>query len=211
MIWRPCIFCVWFFLTFATPWASANVNATCSPPVWDAACFQTSVSGRQLKPKYLPRVRFQKNGFAALAVTPEGGGHEILAINRQGTVVLSGIFEGEPDFREAEGGLAPFYVRKGEGRFSQCGYFQVSNFAVVIPPVYNICGHFYKQRAHVCVNCNFDCGDCHTYAYYGDRAFIINRKNEILKEIALPKIPLCSTVKAWGSFPKDQPCRPGRY
>lgn len=210
-MWRHCLFCVWFLLVFTTPSASATVKAMCSPPLWDQACFQTSVSGRQLRPRYLTRVRFQKNGFAALSVTLKDGGQEILAINRKGAVVLSGIYNGDPDFREAEGGLAPFYVRDSKSNSSQCGYFQVSNFAIVIPPVYNICGHFYKQRAYVCVNCNLDCGDCHSYEYYGDQAFIINRKNEILKQIALPKIPRCSTVVESGGFPKDQPCRPGRY
>lgn len=210
MMWRHWFFCVGFLLAFATPSAYATVNPTCSPPLWDEACFKTSASSRQLKPRYLTRVRFQKNGFAALSVALENGGHDILAINRKGTVVLSGIYDGDPDFREAEGGLAPFYLREGKSNSSQCGYFQVSNFKIVIPPVYDICGHFYKRQAYVCVNCNLDCGDCHNYEYYGDRAFIINRKNEILKEFSLPKIPRCSTVKELGTFPNDQPCRPGR-
>lgn len=210
-MWRRCILLVLFLMGFVTASASATVKAKCSPQQWEEACFLTSANGRQLIPRYLKRVRFQKNGFAALTVTLEDGGHEILAINRKGTVVLSGIYNGDPDYREAEGGLAPFYVRDSKSQSSQCGYFQVSNFAIVIPPVYNICGHFHKQRAYVCVNCNLDCGDCHSYEYYGDQAFIINRKNEILKQFALPKIPRCSTVVASGGFPKDQPCRPGRY
>lgn len=196
----------WLFSAIVIPFASAAIATECPKSEWTAGCFYDSADGRRLKPEYLKRVKFQRNGFAVLYLDP----NESVAINRNGKVVIPGIVSGQFHYTEAEDGIAAFYAngRQHDESFStKCGYFQISNFSVVIPPVYDICGRFYRKKAYVCVNCELDCTDCHSYEYYGGEGFVINRKNEVLRRVTLPKIPRCSTVEGRGGFPANQPCR----
>jgi hypothetical protein len=152
-------------------------------------------------------VKFQRSGFAVLFID-EG---EFLAINRRGEVVIPGIVSGDFDYRDAEQGIVAFYATKGDsntGQSSRCGYFQLSDFHVVVPPIYEICSRFHRHKAYVCIDCKLDCVDCHNFEYYGEEAFIINKRNQVLRRISLPKIPRCSTVEGRGGFPAGQPCRP---
>lgn len=191
---------------FAAPSSAASNETTCPKKEWNEACFDNTAGTRRLKPAFIKRVKFQRNGFAVLYLE----GHELVAINRKGVVVVPGIVSGDFSYEEAENGVAAFYTRpyqKGNNAQRKCGYFQLSNFKIVIPPVYDICARFQREKAYVCVNCHLDCADCHNYAYYGDKAYVITPKNEVLRTITLPKIPLCSTVEQLGGFPADQPCR----
>lgn len=195
------------FLLIASFVMSAQATAAkpaCAEPEWDATCFRDSPTGKSLKPQFLKRVKFQRNGHAVLSVGP----FRSVAINRKGKVVIPGIVSGDFDYTDAENGVAAFYTDEIPGRASQCGFFQISNFQVVIPPQYHICSRFVQGYAHVCRNCALDCGDCHNYEFYGEEGFIINNKNEIVRHLPLSKLPRCSTVKARGGFPKDQQCRP---
>lgn len=206
MVRKIIIFFAWLIAALATSLPAAKAEIVCSEKKWTETCFENAADGRRLKPQYLKRVKFQRNGFAVLYLDAV----ESVAINRKGRVVIPGIVSGEFDYTESEDGIALFYAKKpekGDNNTARCGYFQLSNFKVVIPPVYNICERFYRQKAHVCVNCGLDCTDCQSYRYYGGEAFVINKKNEVLKRIVLPKIPRCSTVEQRGGFPPNQPCR----
>lgn len=189
--------------------ASASTNKVdCPKGEWTEACFQHKAEERRIKPQYLGRIKFQRNGFAVIYV--ESG--ETVAVNRKGVVVVPGIESGNYDYRDSEGGIAifSFPAKNSTSDFDKynCGYFRLSDFKIVVPPVYNHCALFHKQKALVCKNCRPDCIDCNMTAYYGGEAFVINAKNEILRRIPLPKLPSCSTVEGVGGYPKDQPCRP---
>ncbi len=207
------VFLLGIFLAFVFAVAGNSANAsmkreTCTQAKWTESCFDQNVRGRRIKPQYLHWAKFQRNGFAVLHL--ETG--ETLAINRQGQVVVSGIVSGNYDYRDAEGGIAMFSVksRNATSEFNEfhCGYFQVSDFKIVIPAEYNRCGEFHHRQAYVCKNCRPDCIDCNKIEYYGGEGFVINTKNEILKRITLPELPLCSTVEGVGGYPADQQCRP---
>lgn len=193
-------------------WANtANASSKkpgCPKTEWTEACFQQNAEERRIKPQYLGRVKFQHNGFAVLYL--ESG--ETLAVNKKGVVVVPGINSGNYDYKDAEGGIAVFSFRakNSTNDFNEfnCGYFRLSDFKIVVPPVYNRCDHFYKQKALVCKNCRPDCVECNRTAYYGGEGFEINAKHEILKRFPLPKLPACSTIEGVGGYPKGQPCRP---
>lgn len=196
----------WLFYAIFCSVAAAATEIDCPKTEWIPGCFYESADGRRLKPEHLKRVKFQRNGFAVLTL----GDGESVAINRKGVVVVPGIVSGQFHYTEAEGGIAAFYAnsrKNDDNRSSKCGYFQLSDFSVVIPPMYSICGRFYRKKAYVCVNCELDCADCHSYEYYGGEGFVINKKNDVLRRVTLPKIPRCSTVEDRGGFPKNQPCR----
>lgn len=182
----------------------------CPKSEWTEGCFDHKADGRRIKPQYLNRIKFQRNGFAVIYLEST----ELVAVNRKGEVVVPGIVSGNYDYRDAEGGIAMFSI-PGKNSTSDlneytCGFFQLSNFKIVVPPVYNRCAGFHNQKAYVCKNCRPDCVDCYTTAYYGDgEGFVIDRNNNILKRVTLPKIPLCSTVQGNGGYPPNQPCRPG--
>ena len=206
-------FCIGILLTLAclasgTAANASNNKVTCPKGKWTAACFEHKAEERRIKPEYLGRVKFQRNGFAVVHLEP----YETVAVNRKGIVVVPGIESGNYDYRDAEGGIATFSVpaKKSTSKFDQynCGFFRLSDFKIIIPPIYNRCGSFHQQKAFVCKNCRPDCIECNREAYYGGEGFVINKKHEILKRVSLPKLPSCSTVAGVGGYPKDQPCRP---
>ena len=198
-------------LTFAATGNMANASTKkldCPKVGWTEACFHHEATGRRVIPKYLNRIKFQQNGFAVLHL--ESG--ETLAVNRMGTVVVPGIVTGNYDFRDAEDGIAMFSIpaKNSTSKFNKynCGYFQLSNFKIIIPPVYNRCDDFHLQKAYVCKNCRHDCVECNRVEYYGGEGYVIDKHNNILKRVRLPKLPSCSTVEGVGGYPKNQPCRP---
>lgn len=198
-------------MLYVASWNTANASTTkaaCPKSEWTEACFEQKAEERRIKPKYLNRVKFQRNGFAVLYL--ESG--ETLAVNKKGVVVVPGIESGNYSYKDAEGGIAifSFPAKNSTSKFDayNCGYFRLSDFKIVVPPIYNRCDHFHKQKAIVCKNCRPDCIECNSSAYYGGEGFEINAKHEILKRFPLPKLPACSTVEGVGGYPKGQPCRP---
>jgi hypothetical protein len=197
---------LWFLQIIPASSSASPLELTCSNAKWTELCFEKSANIRRLKSEYINRVNFQPNGFAVLYIDAS----ESVAINRKGEVVIPGIVSGDFDYTEAEQGVVAFYATKGSfnnRKSSRCRYFQLSNFRIVVPPIYNIWSRFHKQKAYVCIDCELDCVDCHNFDYFGGEGFIINKRNQILKRISLSKIPRCSTVEGRGGFPKDQPCR----
>ena len=199
--------------SFSYIFTANDANATakqveCPKGRWTEDCFYNKTSVRTIKPRYLKRVKFQRNGFAVLLLEPR----ETVAVNRKGAVVVPGIVNGNYHFRQVEGGISMFAIpakqSTGELNSYNCGYFQRSNFKIVIPPIYNGCAEFQLQKAAVCKNCRYDCVDCNEVSYYGDgEVFIINTKNQILRRMALPRLPRCTTVEGVGGYPENQPCR----
>ena len=196
-----------FFATGTTANA-ATTKENCPKAEWNESCFEQTPTVRRVKPQYLSRIKFQRNGFAVLYLEPYG----TLAVNRKGEVVISGIVSGNYDYRDAESGIAMFSIpaKNSTSEFTRynCGFFRLSDFKIVVPAVYNECESFHRQQAYVCTNCRLDCVECNVVAYYGGEGFVIDAKNEILKRVSLPKLPSCSTVKGIGGYPKNQPCRP---
>jgi len=164
---------------------------------WLATCFTPTATGRQVNKPLLKRIKFNRKGYAAIVITAPP---ELVSVNRRGQVVvlkeehLDG-FSFEPG--DGEGEIARFgYLSKSvDGKIlSKCGFYRTGQFKVIIPPVYDECESFNKGSALVCVGCTSHCpsGDCHESDITGDEGLVINEKNEIIKRIQLPSLPLCS-------------------
>jgi hypothetical protein len=121
---------------------------------WAASCFEADKAGRRLKPQYVKHLRFDKGGHATLVITKP---RELVAVNRQGKVVVPGIrHTGDFDFPDAEGGIARFETTPtapGSKARPQCGYFDSRSFRIVIPAEYAQCQPFAKGEAIACKDC----------------------------------------------------------
>ena len=189
------------------PANAATRKETCPKAEWTKACFDHTAAGRRIKGRYLNRIKFQKNGFAVIHLDP----YETVAVNKKGDVVVPGIVSGNYDYRDAKDCIAMFSIpaKNATSSFNRynCGFFRLSDFKIIVPPVYNRCEGFHNQTAYVCKNCRPDCIECNVVAYYGGEGFVINKNNDILRRVSLPKLPLCTTVEGVGGYPKNQPCR----
>ncbi|MEW6761428.1 MAG: hypothetical protein AB1437_11435 [Pseudomonadota bacterium] len=121
---------------------------------WAASCFEANKGGRRLKPQYVKHLRFDRSGHATLVIIEP---REVVAVNRQGKVVVPGIrYTGDFDFRDAEGGIARFETTPttpGSKARPQCGYFDSRSFRIVIPAEYAQCMPFAKGEAIACKDC----------------------------------------------------------
>ncbi|GAB3384245.1 WG repeat-containing protein [Massilia agri] len=125
---------------------------------WAASCFNTDKSGRRLKPQHHKHLRFDSSGHATLVISEP---RELVAVNRQGKVVVPGIrHTGDFDFPDAEGGIARFETiptTPGSKARPQCGYFDSRSFRIVIPAEYAQCRPFANGEAIACKDCASVC------------------------------------------------------
>lgn len=211
-------FLLHFFTVIAVSLAG-TVNATASDdpcPVtskslqWSSACFDTTITGRQIKKQHRRKIAFDRNGFAVIVIAAP---LEMVAVNRHGTIVkLNRSHLSNFDFEPTDDGeIARFdykwlYAKKTK-QF-KCGYYREGRFHVLVPPVYDQCDSFDKGTAQVCLGCTSHCpgGDCHENNWAGGEGLVINENNETLSRFALPSTPLCSGDKDKAS--EEKPCRP---
>lgn len=164
----------------------AAAHAACpskETDTWSADCFTTEGETRRLKPQYLKRIKPDKTGVDLLWNDET---RYFDAVNRKGLVVMPGIYvTGDFDYRQAE---------KGVSRFSsngKCGYFKVTSFKVVIPPIYDVCYAFQEGVAYTCQDCVEYCDedeDCHLPMMVGGRGFELDLKGRVLKQFTLPPL-----------------------
>lgn len=80
---------------------------------WSAACFETTLAGRQVKAPYLKNIIRNRKGHAAIVITEPP---ELVSLDRRGKIVpLKKDYLGDFDFepRDAEGDIVRFgYLTK---------------------------------------------------------------------------------------------------
>jgi len=138
---------------------------------WSPKCFETVGSRRQVKQAYRSKLRFDRHGFVTVRI---GDPLELVAVNRQGAVVIPGIyFWGDFDYPNAYGGISRFSVPSG-AHARKCGYFQDTSFAVIVPPIYDNCSSFQDGEATVCNGCTKVCTDedCHDSRFLGGDSLV---------------------------------------
>lgn len=204
MIGRPLVvYLLFIVLTFFGAVAQASAVEDLCPKTsksreWAATCFEHTDSGRKIKKQFRKNLVLNRTGHAAIVITTPP---ELVSVNRQGKVVelkmahLRGAdFDFEPG--DEKGDIVRFgYLRDrvNKSRAFKCGFYRTGKFAVLVPPVYDVCDALSEGSALVCFNCTSHCdsGDCHESDITGGEGLVINEKNEILKKIQLPSLPLC--------------------
>jgi len=131
---------------------------TSGNPEWAASCFVADKGGRRLKPQYLKGLQFDSRGFTTLVISEP---RELVAVNRQGKVVVPGIrHTGDFDYPDAEGGIARFEsppFTPGSKVKPRCGYFDSRDFRIIVPAEYAQCHPFSKGEAVACKDCVLVC------------------------------------------------------
>lgn len=131
---------------------------------WSAQCFEVKGDTRQVKPAFVKRLKFNRYGMTTILI---GEPREVVAVNRQGKVVVSNIrHTGDFDYPSAEKGVGRFYaiVRNSAGELKErCGYFKAGSFRIVVPAQFDHCDPFQNGKARVCTDCITYCSDedCH--------------------------------------------------
>jgi len=149
---------------------------------WSPKCFETLGSRRQVKQAYRSKLHFDRRGFVTVRIEDP---LELVAVNRQGTVVVPGIyFWGDFDYPNAYGGISRFSVPSG-AQARKCGYFEDTTFAVIVPPLYDNCSSFQDGEATVCNGCTKVCTDedCHDSRFLGgDSLLTLDAKGRTIRK-----------------------------
>jgi len=137
------------------PATAADACPATGPNVeWAASCFEADDTGRRVKQQYVGRLRLDNRGHTTIVI---GQPRELVAVNRQGKVVVPGIFHtGDFDFKDAQGGIGRFQVTQntlGSKAVPKCGYFDSRDFRIVIPAEYAQCRPFADGEAIACKDC----------------------------------------------------------
>lgn len=162
--------------------AAPRCPSTQSNEHWSAECFEAIGGKRRVKPQYRKNIVPNKFGKAVIIV---GGPFEVLAVDRQGVVVVPGIYvSGDFDFPKAEAGIGRFYSG------GKCGYFRSGSFEVIVPPTYEACMPFHEGTALACRDCKRYCtaGSCEDSTVVGGQGFVFDGKGRLKRQFALPEL-----------------------
>jgi hypothetical protein len=156
---------------------------------WSAACFTEQAGVRHVKRQYLGRLKWNRAGYALVS---RADAFELMAVDRQGKVVLPGIYHtGDFDYPDAERGGGRFATPDGK-----CGYFQARGFQVVVPARYDVCQAFHDGRAIACTGCTRYCDDedCHLDHLVDGRADALGLDGTVHDSYTLPTLDtVCGT------------------
>jgi len=149
---------------------------------WAAGCFENSGAMRQVKPQYRNRLAAKKSGITVITIAEP---REVVAVDRQGVVVIPGIFHtGDFDYPTAVQGVGRFRL------VGNCGYFNTTTFRTLVPAEYAQCQPFHAGEALACKDCERYCTevDCQNSTVVGGQGFVFNAKGKVRRKVALPKL-----------------------
>ncbi|QBE64946.1 hypothetical protein [Pseudoduganella lutea] len=163
---------------------------------WSARCFEGEGKDRRIKPEYLDRVTWNRHGMATILVeTPR----ELLAVNRQGQVVVPNIrHSGDFDFPNGNNDRGRFEIDDGTGAM-KCGYFVAERFDVIARPEYDHCQGYRNDEALACKGCIRYCTDqdCHDSMLIGGQGIVLGLAGNIKRRFDLPTLDqACAMGKA---------------
>ena len=156
---------------------------------WAASCFDTDKGSRRVKPRYLERLRLDSDGFTTIVI---GAPRELVAVNRQGKVVVPGIrHTGDFDYPDAEGGIGRFETppfTPGSKVKPQCGYFDRRGFRIVVPAAYAQCRPFANGEAIACKACVSLCveAECQDSVLVDGEGIAFGADGSVLRRFRLP-------------------------
>ncbi|MBK9577937.1 MAG: hypothetical protein IPO40_12755 [Fibrobacteres bacterium] len=160
---------------------AAHAASACLDPSgeWSSECFETRGGQRQVKKAYRRNLRVDRSGFATLTIKSP---RELVAVDRRGVVVVSGIyFWGDFDHPNPDGGISRFSVPADSGK-RKCGYFNDTTFAVVVPAIWDNCTSFRNGEASACNGCVRYCTEVecqHSVLIGGDSSLTFDAKGNV--------------------------------
>jgi len=149
---------------------------------WAAGGFENSGAMRQVKPQYRNRLAAKKSGITVITIAEP---REVVAVDRQGVVVIPGIFHtGDFDYPTAVQGVGRFRL------VGKCGYFNTTTFRTLVSAEYAQCQPFHAGEALACKDCERYCTevDCQNSTVVGGQGFVFDAKGKMRRKFALPKL-----------------------
>lgn len=172
----------WLLLLLASCCQAAGVCPDVEQGQWASACFTHTAQGRQIKPVYRRNIRFDASGHAVMRIAET---FEMVAVDRRGVVVVPGIYYlTDFDYPAPRDHLARF-VDQGK-----CGYFDVRNFKITIPAIYDQCMSFRSGVGSTCKDCELYCTDpeCHHSVFVDGNGFELDAANQVVRQFVLPPL-----------------------
>lgn len=183
---------LWFLLLFSVFCTGIAAGAESCPAggeFWSSRCFDVVGDMRQVKPRYLNRLAWNRHGFAVVLLDRT---FELLAVDRRGVVVVPNIrHTGDFDYPDAQAGVGRYGTPDGK-----CGYFQAARFTIVVPARYDECTAFHAGKATACTGCTRYCEDedCHMARLVGGQAVELALDGSVRNRYALPTLDtVCGT------------------
>jgi hypothetical protein len=158
---------------------------------WSEKCLDSKGDTRFVKREFIDRLRFNKQGVATIMITAP---RELVAINRRGEVIVSGIrHTGDFDYPSAEKGIGRFYAKTRDAAnqpLEKCGYFKDQSFQIVVPAQFDSCDPFQDGEAMVCKGCVTYCTspDCQDNVMIGGTATVLGIDGKARRTLALPDL-----------------------
>lgn len=190
------VFAFLLAMSMSSAWAADACPSTGRSTEWVAQCFERKGDTRHVKRAFIDRLQFNKEGVTTIMITEP---RELVAINRQGEVIVSGIrYTGDFDYPSAENGIGRFYAITRDAADQpkeKCGYFKGQSFGIVVPAQFDSCDPFQDGEAMVCKDCVSYCTspDCQDTVMIGGVATVLGMDGKARRTLALPDLEhLCT-------------------
>lgn len=178
---------LWLLFSLFCAGAAPAAAATPCPAggeSWSSRCFDVAGETRRVKPRYLNRLTWNRHGIALVSSSDT---YELLAVNRQGEVVVPNIRRtGDFDYPDAEGGVGRFATPD----HARCGYFRAPRFNIVVPARYDHCTAFRDGEALACTGCTEYCDDedCHMHRWIGGEGVVLAPDGTVRRTFTPPTL-----------------------
>ena len=151
---------------------------------WSLQCFEQQGGALKVKPRYLGKLRVNRAGVTLILVEAPLDPLTLLAVGRDGTVVVPNIRHiGDFDLPNPDGiGRFDVVTRDAAGeRDYRCGFYDQKTYKIVVPATYAHCSTFHGGTGFACVDCNEYCldMDCHERVHTHGQGFSFDRRGTV--------------------------------
>ena len=172
----------------ASPAAAAPMCPATHPKAvteWSLQCFERQGAALRVKPRYVRKLRVNRAGVTLILVEEPLDPLALLAVGRDGTIVVPNIRHvGDFDLPNPDGiGRFDVVTRDAAGeREYRCGFYDQKTYRIVVPATYAHCSPFHGGIGVACVDCNEYCRDpdCHDSAYTDGQGFSFDRRGTVV-------------------------------
>jgi len=171
--------------------ASTLCPPTNTNTAWSAQCFEGQGESRRVKAAQLGNLKADKTGMTTVLIAEP---RELVAVDRSGKVLVSGIVHtGDFDYPTARYGIGRFttVTRDASGKpRTQCGYFRVEDFRILVPASFDQCQPFKDEQALACHGCVAYCTetDCQDRRLVGGTGTLFGTDGKAVRSFELPPL-----------------------
>ena len=153
---------------------------------WSLQCFEQQGDALKVKPRYLRKLRVNRAGVTLIVVSAPLDPLTLLAVGRDGTIVVPNIRHvGDFDLPNPDGiGRFDVVTRDAAGEPERrCGFYDQKTYRIIVAPTYAHCGPFHEGTGAACTDCNSYCRDedCHDSVFTDGQVFRFDRRGTVVE------------------------------